>query len=276
MQLKAALFSGSGLIIAPHMDDEVLACGGTLAQLPNKEAWHVIYATDGKGSPAPSKPWHRAPADLGSTRRAEARAAMACLGLPPGNLHFLDLPDGRLRHYLPALRQALASVISRIRPDHVLAPFRYDRHPDHLAVNRIATEMVATGAIQGQLTEFFVYSQCRLLPEGDMRSYIRPGLLRTAETTTAATALKRSALSCFKSQTTCLYPCQARPVLTAQLLTEVCRTPELFLPYNSALPGTAVFDRATNWIRVAHRLEPFLKKGKDRLVAWSWQGAGHG
>jgi LmbE family N-acetylglucosaminyl deacetylase len=275
MQLKAALFSGSGLIIAPHMDDEVLACGGALAQLPDRKTWHVIYATDGMGSPAPVKPWHRVPPDLGNTRRAEARAAMACLGLPPDNLHFLDLPDGRLRQHLPALRQALASVIARIRPDHVLAPFRYDRHPDHLAVNHIATEMVRTGAIHGHLTEYFVYSQCRLLPEGDMRSYIRPGLLRAVETTAVA-ALKRTALSCFKSQTTCLYPWQARPVLTTQLLTEVSRTPELFLPYNPALTGTAVFDRAANWIRVAHRLEPFLKTGKDRLVAWSRQGAGNG
>jgi LmbE family N-acetylglucosaminyl deacetylase len=270
------LFGGSGLIVAPHMDDEALACGTALAQLPNKEAWHVIYATDGMRSPQPAVPWrNKVSPELGKIRQAEARAAMACLGLPPANVHFLNLPDGRLQQHLPALRQGLARFLTATKPDHVLAPFRYDRHPDHLAVNHVLTAMVREGAYQGQLTEYFVYSQWRLLPLRDMRRYIRPGLLRMVASTGVA-AQKRAALNCFKSQTTCLYPWQARPSLTAQLVDEVSQAPELFLPYNPAQPGAAVFDRSTVWIRVAHRLEPLLKKSKDRLVAWSRQGAGHG
>jgi hypothetical protein len=33
----AELFQGTVAIIAPHMNDEILACGGTIARLPHKE-----------------------------------------------------------------------------------------------------------------------------------------------------------------------------------------------------------------------------------------------
>jgi LmbE family N-acetylglucosaminyl deacetylase len=47
------IFKGVILIVAPHMDDEVLECGDTIAQLPQKEQIHVIYAADGMESPTP-------------------------------------------------------------------------------------------------------------------------------------------------------------------------------------------------------------------------------
>ena len=45
--------SGTILIVAPHMDDEALACGGLIAKLPQKDRIHILYATDGMKSPAP-------------------------------------------------------------------------------------------------------------------------------------------------------------------------------------------------------------------------------
>lgn len=272
----AEFFAGSGLVVVPHMDDEVLGCGGTLALLPDKAAWRVVYATDGMRSPEPVIPWlDKVPPDLGAIRQEEARAALSCLGLSPENAHFLNLPEGRLRRHLPALRRALVRLMADWQPDHVLVPFRYDRHPDHLALNHVLTEMVHDGTYNGQLTEYFVYYRWRLLPAGDVRCYIRPGLLYEVNITSVS-GQKRAALDCFKSQTTCFYPWQARPNLTPALLEDVSRAPELFLPHDASWPGTAVFDRAVPWIRVAHRLEPFLKKRKDRLVAWARRGVGYG
>ena len=51
-------FAGTVLVVAPHMDDEALACGGLLAQLPDPTRIHVVYATDGTQSPAPVVPLH--------------------------------------------------------------------------------------------------------------------------------------------------------------------------------------------------------------------------
>lgn len=276
-QVTAAdFFAGPGLVVAPHMDDAVLACGGTLAQLPHKANWHVAYATDGMGSPEPIIPWRdRISPDLGAVRRAEAREAMSCLGIPETNLHFLNLPDGRLRRHKTALRRALVELITQLRPDHVLVPFRYDRHADHLALNHVLTEMVHNGAYGRALTEYFVYHRWRLLPQGDVRHYIRPGLLSEVDISAVA-GRKRAALDRFKSQTTCFYSWQARPNLTPDLLDDVSRAPECFLRYDPGLPSATVFDSSVPWIRIAHRLEPFLKKRKDRLLAWWRRGMNHG
>lgn len=268
------IFEGIILIMAPHMDDEVLACGGTIAQLPQKERLHIIYATDGMGSPAPILPWlDSISPDLGAVRMEEARTAMAYLGVPATNIHFLALPDGRLKNYQRALRSLLGELIGQLEPAHILMPFRYDCHADHLALNHVLTIARRHDLFQAELTEYFVYYRWRLLPEGDIRNYIRPQYL-IGINIEAVSAQKRTALDCFKSQTMKFYPWQTRPNLSSQLLDEVAQTPELFLRYNPSLPGAAVFSRAAPWIRVAHRLEPFMKRKKDQAIALWQRGVG--
>lgn len=261
------VFAGRVLLAVPHMDDGVLACGGTIARLPDPRQVHVVYATDGSRSPEPLVPWldHR-PTDLERVRADEARAAMGHLGVPPENLHFLGLPDSRLRRHPEALEHSLAELLRRLRPAHLLAPFRYDRNPDHLAVNRAATRLCGKGGDTPRLSEYFVYYRWRLLPGGDLREYIDPALLLRVETA-AVSRRKREALDLFRSQTTRYCPWQTRPNLTPELLDEVSEAPELFLRYDANRPGALVFTRGVPWIRVAHRLEPVLKKRKDQVVA---------
>jgi LmbE family N-acetylglucosaminyl deacetylase len=270
----AGFFAGTGLVVVPHMDDEALACGGLLALLPEKGKWHIAYATDGRGSPEPVIPWRdRVSPDLSTIRRDEACAAMACLGIPETNLHFLNLPDSRLGAHERALEHELRQLLAGIQPHHLLIPFRYDRHSDHLALNRTATRIALENGNGPLLTEYFVYYRWRTLPAGDVRQYIRPELLKAVDTSAVA-AQKRAALACYESQTTRFYAWQARPNLTAELLDAVSREPELYLRYDPALPGAAIFNRAAWTIRLMHRLEPFLKKRKDRLVAWWRRGMG--
>ena len=261
------IFCGRLLLTVPHMDDGVLACGGTLARLPEKERIHVVYATDGMASPAPVLPWRDSISpDLGRVRTEEARAALEHLGIPEHNVHFLDLPDGRLTRHRGELSRALAVLIARIEPDHVLTPFRYDRHPDHLALNRAVARVLCETGSTAELLEYFVYYRWRLLPGGDVRAFIRPELLFEVDVGPVS-ARKRAVLDLFRSQTTKFYPWQTRPNLTPELLDDVSRTPECFLRFDSSLPGAAVFVRWVPWIRLVHRLEPLLKKRKDQAVA---------
>ena len=68
------------------------------------------------------------------------------------------------------------------------------------------TEYCKNNRYQGDLVEYFVYYQWRLLPEGDVRQYIRPDQL--LEVDTAASGIKkRTALDFFKSQTTQMIYC---------------------------------------------------------------------
>jgi LmbE family N-acetylglucosaminyl deacetylase len=261
------LFPGEILIAIPHMDDGVLACGGTLASLPQKERVHLVYATDGMGSPAPVLPWRDSISpDLGRVRKEEARAAMGYLGIPEGNLNFLDLPDGRLHRHAGALDRALTDLIDQFQPSHVFIPFRYDRHTDHLALNRAVTRTLQKGLFSTNLVEYFVYYRWRLLPRGDVRAYVHPRHLLTVPID-AVTDRKRAALEHFRSQTTRYYSWQTRPNLTPALLDEVSRSPEVFLRYDPSFPQAKIFLGSAAWIRVAHRLEPFLKARKDRAVA---------
>jgi len=268
------VFKGVILIAAPHMDDGVLACGGTIALLPQKERIHIVYATDGMRAPAPIVPWlDSISPDLGRVRMKESQAAMGYLGIPEENIDFLGLPEGQLKRNWRQLVSALEELFERINPSVILTPFRYDRHADHLALNHAITTVCEEELHQRHLFEYFVYHRCRLLPAGDIREYIRPELLLQINIKHVS-AQKRAALDHFKSQTTRFYAWQTRPNLTSQLLDETSVAPERFLRFDASAPGPAVFDRCVIWIRIAHRLEPVMKKRKDQIVALWTRGLG--
>jgi LmbE family N-acetylglucosaminyl deacetylase len=264
----AGFFPGQIVLVVPHMDDEALACGGLIARLPDKERVHLIYATDGMKSPAPVVPGRDAISpDLGRIRMQESKAAMQGLGVPERNLRFLGLPEGQLPKHRPALEAALRELFAEIRPGYAFIPFRYDRHPDHLAVNHIVSGGQARGWPVGQLIEYFVYYRSRLLPARDVRKYIAPQHLISVDIQDIAPE-KRKALDCFRSQTTIYYSWQTRPILTPQLLDQECQSPEVYLVYRPGALGPAVFAHTATWIRLAHRVEPILLKCKYLITAF--------
>lgn len=256
------VFPGRILVVAPHMDDCVLACGSTIQQSAAKGRIHVVYATDGMKSPSPIVPWRdRITADLGDVRRSEARTALGSLGIPRENVHFLNLPEARLRQHYNRLAEVLNELVLSLAPQHIFMPFRYDRHPDHLAVNRVITTAYQAGLYRPEIFEYFIYYRWRLLSGGDVRAYIDPEYMLEVPVLDTY-APKLAALRAFTSQTTRYYDWQTRPILTSTLLDEVSGTPEYFLKFNPAVKGADVFTGRVFWIRVVHKLEPFLQKVK--------------
>jgi LmbE family N-acetylglucosaminyl deacetylase len=138
--------AASAMIVAPHPDDETFACGGVIA-LRRRQSVPVtiVFVTDG----AASHP-DRDPAELTRLRQAEALSATALLGVPPGEVFFLDGPDGGLMS-LPADGRAarvrrLSDLIAEKRPAEIYVPHHHDRHPDHEAVNRMTRQAIALAA----------------------------------------------------------------------------------------------------------------------------------
>jgi LmbE family N-acetylglucosaminyl deacetylase len=261
------LLPGTVLIVAPHMDDEALACGGLIAKLPRKERIHIVYATDGMKSPAPIIAGRDAISpDLGEVRVQEAVTAMNLLGVPAENLHFLCLPEAQLQKHTGRLLELLKEKVLQTAPDHVFVPFRFDRHPDHLAVHSVMASLFEQGLLAARPIEYFVYYRWRLMPKGDIRKYIQPDMLYRLDIADAASQ-KREALDCYTSQTTIYYPWQTRPILTPMLLDEECQNPEFFLMPGATRSAARVFTGAVGWIRVAHRLEPFLQRWKYYIGA---------
>ncbi len=119
------------LVLSPHFDDDVLACGGTLYKhvLAN-DSVAVVYLTDGReGDPSVADKKL-----VEETRKAEARRATAILGIE--RLIFLDQPDSRLRP-TPSLIDRLAEIVSEERPDLIYVPSFLENHIDHFEVSRI-------------------------------------------------------------------------------------------------------------------------------------------
>ncbi|MGB7630064.1 MAG: PIG-L deacetylase family protein, partial [Candidatus Deferrimicrobium sp.] len=132
------------LVLAPHMDDEVIGCGGTVRKcvLSGKEV-AVAYMTDGRFgdddlAAASGSEREEIQRRLIRVRREEAHRACQILGI--GHISFLDAEDANLR-LTPEIREKLLDVLSSVRPDAVLCPFFTDDHPDHRETTRILLEV---------------------------------------------------------------------------------------------------------------------------------------
>jgi len=134
------------MLIAPHPDDEALACSVILQQAVRAgAAIRVVYVTDGDNNPWPQRAlerrWRLSASDRkrwGKLRRAEALAALRVLDIHPADVQFLALPDQGLTDLLlrdcnSALTR-IAQVIDDWSPTDILAPALSDIHPDHNAV----------------------------------------------------------------------------------------------------------------------------------------------
>ena len=113
------------LAVGPHPDDVELGMGGSILKLT--EAGHkvtVVDLTDGEPTP------HGDP----ETRKKESVKSSRTLGIDERIT--LDFPNRYLQDDIE-VRQELAEIIRKIRPDILFAPYRIDAHPDHIAASKI-------------------------------------------------------------------------------------------------------------------------------------------
>jgi len=117
------------IVLAPHMDDEVIGPGGTVVQhLKAKAKMTFVLMTDGRaGDPA-------ARVSMAETRKNETRRAAEMLGV--NDVVFLDGPDGALDD-TPEIVSALEKIIVQRGAAIIYAPGVTDHHRDHWATNRI-------------------------------------------------------------------------------------------------------------------------------------------
>jgi N-acetylglucosamine malate deacetylase 1 len=117
------------VVLAPHMDDEVIGCGGTIARhVAAGSQVSVIFLTDGR----------RIGDAMGATRKSEARSALSELGVH--QIEFLDAADGGLMEAAVGLAGSLLAHLERIRPALVYLPFFLEEHPDHRAASLLLLE----------------------------------------------------------------------------------------------------------------------------------------
>jgi LmbE family N-acetylglucosaminyl deacetylase/glycosyltransferase involved in cell wall biosynthesis len=116
------------LVIAPHFDDDVLGCGGLLAQLAaSGSEIAVLYLTDGSGGEEQIADR----AAYAARRHEEALLALEILGVREAE--FADIRDGSLADHLDQAADAIRNVLRARRPDLLLAISPLEVSSDHRA-----------------------------------------------------------------------------------------------------------------------------------------------
>ncbi len=128
------------VVVSPHPDDEVLACGGLLTEHAQRGGdCLVIAVTDGEASHHNVVPWTAE--RLAQARRAERQEGLRRLGLGHAPVMSLHCPDGAVRHHVGALATTVAALLRR--GDLVVTTWCQDGHPDHEACGEATVQACA-------------------------------------------------------------------------------------------------------------------------------------
>jgi LmbE family N-acetylglucosaminyl deacetylase len=187
------------IVIAPHPDDESLACGGLIANACEQgQRAKVVIVSDGASSHPNSKA--HPPDRLRSLREEEARRVGAELGLRPDEMLFLGLPD----RFVPSEGEeaeraigAIANCVREIGAGSLFVSWRHDPHCDHEASYRIA-RAVQRRSGEVRLFEYVVWGHA--LPPSTEVDPIRTGFRISIDH--EAQEKKRRAIAAHRSQTT--------------------------------------------------------------------------
>jgi LmbE family N-acetylglucosaminyl deacetylase len=192
----APAFGRSILILAPHPDDEVVACFATIGRAKAAGARvSAIFLTHGCVSRQTMWPWARGGYEaVVARRRAEAESVLAELGVEAAG--WSDRAARDLWRHLHAAEADIRAAVSQFEVDQIWAPAFEGGNADHDAANAIAGRLAAEGM---SVLEFAEYN----LAGGRVNSHAFPTLFgheETLELTLTEQAGKRRALSHYASE----------------------------------------------------------------------------
>jgi LmbE family N-acetylglucosaminyl deacetylase len=193
------------LVVSPHCDDGVFACGALLAMFPGS-----VVATVFAGTPPTYEPfteWDRAGGfapgdDVMALRRDEDARALNILAAKPVWLPFLD-SQYRNTPSAGAVADALSGVVQHCSPRAIAFPLGLF-HSDHVLV-REAMLQLAAGTAMPPLVAYAdaLYRRIPRAMETQVAALAGRGFelqTRVEPATPRASALKRAAVDCYGSQ----------------------------------------------------------------------------
>lgn len=122
------------LIISPHVDDEVLGIGGTMAKLSTKDDFYIVEVTHCE-----------------KERKAEFNQALSFLSNVT-HVEWLGFKDGGITtNHIPQMARAISHIIADVKPTHVYIPYK-SLHQDHQMVNHAS--LVALRSFYGSVLEY--------------------------------------------------------------------------------------------------------------------------
>lgn len=149
------------LVLAPHMDDETIGCGGTLALHAKRGAQiTVMFLTDGRNGSSDinmltGEERQRRQQEYIELRTTEARAALQRLGV--NRMICLDAEDGALSQCAWAAEK-LRDVLRKFQPELVYVPFYLEEHADHRAASQVLLDAAAGTQLKFQCIGYEVWT----------------------------------------------------------------------------------------------------------------------
>ena len=121
------------MVFAPHPDDDILGCGGSISQHAGQGHEIItVYMTSGEAGS------HTCPShELGARRENEARQASSLLGIK--ETIFLRNPDGFLEYNQDNMIRII-SLLREKRPDLIYLPHQLDGNEDHRVTSKLVLD----------------------------------------------------------------------------------------------------------------------------------------
>lgn len=227
----------SAVIFAPHPDDEILGCGGTIAKkLSEGYDISVVFMTDGRNSLMEiGVNSHPSPLELREIRKIEAKRAAKVLGIRDEKLFFLDIEDGTLRRNEGLAEQKILKALDSF-PNEVYLPQEKEFHVDHRVTNHLVRSAIKK--LDFHPLEFH-YAIAWLYPL-NLLVRVRPNSLQdlmmskllkkdvVAVDITDFLSLKKAALEEYQSQLKILTDGQRRAALKSSFLKRFLQNKEKF------------------------------------------------
>lgn len=126
------------MVFAPHMDDEVIGCGGSLLKhLQNNCSVHIVYFTDGSYLLENEVLRNK----YMTQRIAEVELVCGSLG---ATYTTLNIPDRQLSYNNVVLKQ-LMQEIRHFQPDIIYLPHSSENDREHRIVHELVTQAIWLG-----------------------------------------------------------------------------------------------------------------------------------
>ncbi|MEA3411103.1 MAG: PIG-L deacetylase family protein [Pseudomonadota bacterium] len=171
--------AASALFFAPHPDDEVLGCGGTIARKVEAGASvGIVIMTDGRHS-------HGRLMDgdsMAALRAGEAIRAAARLGVPAEHVHWMGFEDRSLAAAGELAIARVREVLEIARPQAVFLPSEYERPKDHAMTNSLVRAALKASGTRATVYEYPVWFWMQW-PFAPLYSHGRRRLARLAMST---------------------------------------------------------------------------------------------
>lgn len=176
----ADLPPGPVLVLAAHVDDEILGAGlALIGHAAKGDQVAVCYLTDSSASHHP----HWTPEQLAARRREEAADLAQEMGWRTPE--FANVQDGHLFNHLDDAATVVARILTSYRPLTFYLPAILDAHPDHVAVAQVLDKALDLAGISAtnhevmamQLHTPFGLSLANAWVEAGSRWPLKPELL---------------------------------------------------------------------------------------------------